>query len=57
MGRACSTNGQKKNEYRICVGKPGRKRPLGRLRLKWVHSIKINLKERECGGMDWIDQA
>jgi hypothetical protein len=29
MGRACSTNGEKKNEYRILVGKPEGKRPLG----------------------------
>jgi hypothetical protein len=32
MGRACSTNVDKKNAYRILVGKPERKRPLGRRR-------------------------
>jgi hypothetical protein len=42
MGRACSTHGEKRHAYRILVGKPGGKRPLGRLDvsgriiLKWV---------------------
>jgi hypothetical protein len=36
MGRACSTNGETKNAYRILVGKPERKRPLGRPRRRWV---------------------
>jgi hypothetical protein len=40
MGRACSTNGAKKNAYRILVGKPEGKRPLVGLR----HSLKDNIK-------------
>jgi hypothetical protein len=32
MGKACSTNGAKRNAYRILVGNPELKRPLGRLR-------------------------
>jgi hypothetical protein len=36
MGRACSTNREKRNEYRILVGKPERGRPLGRPRRRWV---------------------
>jgi hypothetical protein len=43
MGRACSTNGEKKNAYRILAGKPEGKRPLGRLRRRWVDNIKINV--------------
>jgi hypothetical protein len=44
MGRACSTNGGEE-EYicRILVGKPERKRPLGRRRRRWVDNIKIDL--------------
>jgi hypothetical protein len=45
MGRACSTNGNKMNAYRILVRKPEGKRPLGRPRRKWVDNIKINLRE------------
>jgi hypothetical protein len=44
MGRACSTNGAKQNAYRILVGKPEGKRPLGRLRSRWVDNIEIDLR-------------
>jgi hypothetical protein len=44
MGRACSTNGEKRNAYRILAGKPEGKRPLGRLRRKWVDNVKIDLR-------------
>jgi hypothetical protein len=43
MSRACSTNGAKRNAYRISAGKPEGKRPLGRLRCRWVDNIKIDL--------------
>jgi hypothetical protein len=44
MGRACSTNGgEEKCIYRIFVGKPEGKRPLGRPRRRWVHNIKMDL--------------
>jgi hypothetical protein len=46
MGRACSTNGEKKNAYRILVGKQEGKRPLGRSRCRWVDNNKINLRDR-----------
>jgi hypothetical protein len=36
MGGACSTNGEEKNAYRLLVGKPEVKRPLGRPRRRWV---------------------
>jgi hypothetical protein len=57
VGRACSTNGQKKNECRIFVGKSEGKRPLERSRRWWVDNIKMVLAETGCGGMDWIDLA
>jgi hypothetical protein len=57
MGRECSTNEEKRNVYRILVGKPEGKRPLGRLRRKWVDNIKMDHRELGWGGMDWIDLA
>jgi hypothetical protein len=44
--------GEKRNVYRLLVGKPEGKRPLGRLRRRWVHNIKMNLVEIECGVVD-----
>jgi hypothetical protein len=41
--------GEKRNAYRILVGKPEGKRPLGRPRCRWVGNIKMNLGER----MEW----
>jgi hypothetical protein len=45
MGRACCTNEEKRNAYRILVGKPEGKRPLGRPRRRWVNNIKLDLRE------------
>jgi hypothetical protein len=47
--------GAPRNAYRILVGKPERKRPLGRPRRRWLDNIKINLREIGWDGMDWID--
>jgi hypothetical protein len=44
MGRACSTNGVKRNACRILVGKQEEKRPLGRPRRRWVGNSKMDLK-------------
>jgi hypothetical protein len=52
MGGACSTNA-----YRILVGRPDVKRPLGRPRRRWVGNIKINLQAIGWDGVDWIDMA
>jgi hypothetical protein len=57
MGRARSINGEKRNAYRIVVGKPEGKTPLGRPRRRWVDNIKIDVREIEWDGMDWIDLA
>jgi hypothetical protein len=46
MGRACSTNGKKRNANRILVGKPEGNRPLGRPRRRREDNIKIDLLER-----------
>ena len=40
--------------YRILLGKPEGKRPLGRRKLRWEDNIKVDLQEVGCGGMDWI---
>jgi hypothetical protein len=45
MGRACSTNGEKRNAYKILVGKPEGIRPIGRPRHRWVYNIKMDLRE------------
>jgi hypothetical protein len=57
MGRACSTNGEQKNAYRIWVGKPEEKRPLERPRRRWEDNIRMDLREIAWGDMDWIDLA
>jgi hypothetical protein len=49
--------GEKRNAYRILVGKPEGKRPLGRPRRRRVDNIKMDLTEIEWAGMDWIDLA
>jgi hypothetical protein len=48
---------EKRNAYRILVGKPEGKRPLGTQKRRWVDDIKIDLRETGCEGMDWIDLA
>jgi hypothetical protein len=49
--------GETRNEYRILVGKPEGKSPLGRPRRRWANNTKINLREIELGGIDWIELA
>jgi hypothetical protein len=49
--------GEKRNAYRLLVGKPGGKRPLGRPRLRWVDNIKMDLLEIGWGGVDSIGLA
>ena len=43
--------------YKVLVGKPEKKRPLGRPRHRWKDNIKLDLQEVGCGGMDWIELA
>jgi hypothetical protein len=49
--------GEKRNAYRIFVGKPEGKTPLRRRKCRWEYIIKTDLMEIECSGMDWIDLA
>ena len=49
--------GEEKGVYRFLLGKPKRKRPLGRPRRRWVDNITIYLQEVGCGYMDWIGLA
>jgi hypothetical protein len=57
MDRKCSTNGEKRNTYRILVGKPDGRRPLGRPRRRCMNNNKLDLREIEWDGVDWIDVA
>jgi hypothetical protein len=49
--------GEKRNAYRILVGKPEGNRPLGRSRRRWVDNIKMDLRETGWDGVDWMDMA
>jgi hypothetical protein len=49
--------GEKRDAYRILVGKPEGKRPLGRPRCRWVDNIKMDLREIGWDGTDWTDLA
>jgi predicted small integral membrane protein len=46
--------GEKWNAYRLLVGKPEGKRPLGRPRRRWVDNIRMDLGEVGWGNVDWI---
>jgi hypothetical protein len=49
--------GEKRNVYRLLVGKPEGKRPLGRPKLRWMYSIKMGLLEIGLNVVDWIGLA
>ena len=46
--------GERMGLYKVLVGKPEEKRPLGRPRHRWEDVIKMDLQEVGCGGMDWF---
>ena len=48
---------QSRNVYRVLLGKPEGKRPLGRPRRKWENNIKMDLREVGCDPGEWIDLA
>jgi hypothetical protein len=50
VGGNVARMGEKRNVYRLLVGKPEGKRPLGRPRRRWIDNIKMDL---ECCGLDW----
>jgi len=49
--------GEERGVYRVLVGKPEGKRPLGRPRRRWVDNIRMDLQKVGCGYMDWIGLA
>ena len=49
--------GERRDVYRVVMGKPEGKRPLGRPRRRWEDNCKADFQEVGCGGMDWIDLA
>jgi hypothetical protein len=57
MGGACSTYGERRGVYRVLVGKPDGKRPLGRPRRRWEDNIRIDFQEVGSWCEDWIGLA
>jgi hypothetical protein len=49
--------GETRTPYRILVEKPEGRRPLGRPRRRWVDNIKLDLREMDWDGVDWIELA
>jgi hypothetical protein len=49
--------GERRCVYRVLVGKPEEKRPLGKTRTRWEDNIKKDLPEVGCWVMDWIQMA
>jgi hypothetical protein len=46
--------GEERNMYKVLVGKPEGKRPLGRPRRRWEDGMRMDLREIGLGGVDWI---
>jgi hypothetical protein len=57
VGGTCGTNGEKRHVYRLLVGKPEGKRPLGRPRRRWIDNIKMDLSEVGWSVVDCIGLA
>jgi hypothetical protein len=57
MDGACSSDGEGRGVYRVLIGKPEGKIPLGRPRCRWEDNSKMDLHEVGCGGMDWFELA
>jgi len=49
--------GEERVVYRVFLGKPEGRRPMGRPRRRWVENIKMDLQVVGCGFMDWIGLA
>ena len=57
MGWACGSYGGGEGAFKVLVGKPEGKRPLGRPRRRWVDNIRMDLQEVGSGYVDWIGLA
>ena len=57
MGGHAARMRERRGVHRVLVGKPERKRPLGRPRRRWEDNIKMDLQEVGCGGMDSIEMV
>jgi hypothetical protein len=59
MGGACRADGEKRGVYRVLVGKPEEKRPLGRPRRRWEDNIKMDIQEVGMleYGLDWASSG
>jgi hypothetical protein len=57
VGWTCGTHGEGKGAYRVLVGRPEGKRPLGRPRRRWENNIKMDLREIGIDGANWIRLA
>ena len=55
--QAVARMGEEREVYRVLVGKPEVRRPLGRPRRRWVDNIRMDLQEVGCGYMDWFGLA
>jgi hypothetical protein len=49
--------GEKRKVYKVLVGKPKGRRPLGRPRRRWEDGVRMDLREIGLGGVDWIRLA
>jgi hypothetical protein len=49
--------GEERKVYKVLVGKPEGKRPLGRPRRKWEDGVRMDLRDIGLGGVDWIGLA
>jgi hypothetical protein len=57
VGGTCGTHWEGRGVYRVLVGRPEGKRPLGRPRRRWEDNIKTDLKEIGIDGANWISLA
>jgi hypothetical protein len=57
IARYVARSGEKRNAYKILVGKPEGKRPLVRPRYRWEDNIRMDLREIDWGGISWIHLA
>jgi hypothetical protein len=57
VGGTCGTHGEGRGVYRVLVGRPEGKKPLGRPRCRWEDYIKMDLREIGIDGTNWIQLA